>query len=452
MVQSPLLRRLLKKVLKDYPGVTTSLKRLEFSGRFEPLIHRWGEFQAAVERLGEDSDSKTTKEHAMLLQEVLEKEFKSTIEESQDLIRNGVITYEHLWTIFQPGELVYTRQDGQDMALKLVNTQYGVDHKRNPCFWISGRYVDWSGSMWGTSKLNMRVYPFAGTRKVQHLSSYPFKFHPERDALKERLIERGTKVETYAGSHYKAYHGVAYNYDSWGNKDKHNIKDRIMIDTYGWNKFVPNRAVIVQPLVKDAGRQTNGVDGHHDKNGVDGHHGENVDDDESDDCDDDDYDPADECAGGGMPLDGIIEEESKAADLPPLTEEQKLTCTPLLRGYALKAKEWLNFFVNSVQDITFNEHAFDSLVLPANQKELILGFTESQRSNQGFDDIIEGKGKGIIILLCGPPGVGKTLTAESTSERMEAPLYMMSSGDLGLDPRHIESKLNMILEMVSYPT
>lgn len=294
--------------------------------------------------------------------------------------------------------------------------------------------------MWGTTKLNLRVYPFAGTRKIQHLNTFPFKYHPERETLRASLLERADKVESYAGSHYKAYHGIAYNHDSMGNKVKHNVKDRIMIDTYGWNKFQPNRAVIVQPLVKDVGQQQNGVNGHH-------HHEHDGDEDEED-CDDDDYDPAEDDCGGGMPIDGRIEEETKTGDLPPLTEEQKMICTPLLRGYALKAKEWLNFFVNAVQDITFNERAFDSLVLPSNQKELILGFTESQRQNQGFDDVIEGKGKGIIILLCGPPGVGKTLTAESTSERMKAPLYMMSSGDLGLDPRNIENKLNMILEMV----
>lgn len=40
VVQSPLLKELLKEVLAGYPGVTTSLKRLEFSGNFEPLIHR----------------------------------------------------------------------------------------------------------------------------------------------------------------------------------------------------------------------------------------------------------------------------------------------------------------------------------------------------------------------------------------------------------------------------
>lgn len=43
--------------------------------------------------------------------------------------------------------------------------------------------------------------------------------------------------------------------------------------------------------------------------------------------------------------------------------------------------------------------------------------------------------------------MGKTLTAESVAEEMRAPLYQMSAGDLGLDPRHVESKLQGILDM-----
>ena len=38
-------------------------------------------------------------------------------------------------------------------------------------------------------------------------------------------------------------------------------------------------------------------------------------------------------------------------------------------------------------------------------------------------DIIEGKGNGLIILLHGGPGTGKTLTAESVAELAEKPLY-----------------------------
>ncbi len=75
-------------------------------------------------------------------------------------------------------------------------------------------------------------------------------------------------------------------------------------------------------------------------------------------------------------------------------------------------------------------------------------------------------GKGMIMLLSGPPGVGKTLTAESgkssssypltllgwlplVAENMHAPLYMMSAGDLGLESSEVESSLSNVLEMTS---
>jgi Cdc6-like AAA superfamily ATPase len=60
-----------------------------------------------------------------------------------------------------------------------------------------------------------------------------------------------------------------------------------------------------------------------------------------------------------------------------------------------------------------------------------------------FDDFVAGKGKGINMLLqyglvsliylnmltwkSGPPGVGKTLTAEAVSEHLKRPLYSVRS-------------------------
>jgi len=46
-----------------------------------------------------------------------------------------------------------------------------------------------------------------------------------------------------------------------------------------------------------------------------------------------------------------------------------------------------------VQEIKWSERAFESLVLPEDQKDLILALTESQRANrEAFDDVIQGKG------------------------------------------------------------
>ncbi|KAF2496777.1 P-loop containing nucleoside triphosphate hydrolase protein [Lophium mytilinum] len=430
VVQSPLLKKMLARVLKDYPGVTAGLARLEFSGKFEPIIHRWTELRDAIEKLGDDTDDdKKTKEHAELFYNLLKTEFKSMIDTSQDMKSKGVMTYEHLWTLFQPGSTVYARQDGQETAMKLHETKYGADRNGNPCFWLTCKYVDWDGAKFGSNKLNLSIPLYSGTRHINQLPVYPLENHHEKDALRTRLIERGAKAETLAGSHYKSYHGIGWKRGTFGTKDKYNIKSRIVIDTYGWNRFNPSYAIFVAPLNQ--------------KDPVGGVIGEGSDDGGGDD---DVYDA--DADDSGMPMDGQFADEDDSTKRQPLTTEQKLICTPLIRGYSLKTKMWLNFFVNCVQEIEWQTGAFDSLVLPSNQKELILGFTESQRKfKESFDDVIEGKGKGIILLLCGPPGVGKTLTAESVAEEMKVPLYMMSAGDLGLDPRSVETKLQNILEM-----
>ena len=63
--------------------------------------------------------------------------------------------------------------------------------------------------------------------------------------------------------------------------------------------------------------------------------------------------------------------------------------------------------------------------------------------------MIAGKGRRIVFLLAGPPGVGKSRTAESIVENTQVPLYTMSAGDLGLEPSAIEDSLGRILELVA---
>ena len=119
------------------------------------------------------------------------------------------------------------------------------------------------------------------------------------------------------------------------------------------------------------------------------------------DYDDEDYDDV-EC------------DDAEKDILTTLTKDQLLLCSASLKGYSLRNKKWLTFSIGCVKDINYNDNAFESLVLPADHKELILALTESQVANkETFDDVIQGKGKGMIMLLSGPPGVGKTLTAES---------------------------------------
>jgi ATP-dependent protease Clp ATPase subunit len=92
------------------------------------------------------------------------------------------------------------------------------------------------------------------------------------------------------------------------------------------------------------------------------------------------------------------------------------------------------------------------LVLPHAQqdlKKLVLAFAPAQSKHvDAFDDITRGKGRGLIMLLRGPPGVGKALTAKSVAEIMEVPLYVLSAGDVETNSDRVEDILRDILIIV----
>ena len=60
------------------------------------------------------------------------------------------------------------------------------------------------------------------------------------------------------------------------------------------------------------------------------------------------------------------------------------------------------FAVADIEEIEWSSVPFDSLTLPDEQRETIMAVTETGTSpNPGpeFDDFVDGKGRGIIVLL-----------------------------------------------------
>lgn len=273
--------------------------------------------------------------------------------------------------------------------------------------------IGWTGSTFGRGTEYINVFSFTGTRPIKDLNALPLSFHPDKEKIKEALIERGQKYEALAGYHYKAYEGTALSWNSKGRPVPLTVGGRIIIDTEAFDRFNVERQESYDPL--------------HDS-----------------DFSVSEVSVADTKA---MQNDYATKEISPEVKLSP---EAHLICKATVPGYSLKLKKWLYFFVDFVKDIEWNDNAFNTLVLPDDTKDMLMGFVESQvESKDAFDDVIQGKGKGIIMLLSGPPGVGKTLTAESVAETMHIPLYMMSAGDLGIRPDEVESALQNILEMVA---
>ena len=100
-----------------------------------------------------------------------------------------------------------------------------------------------------------------------------------------------------------------------------------------------------------------------------------------------------------------------------LTDEENMLCTPIVLGFSFTAKRWGGFPLDRLTAVEWTSKPFDSLVLDPRRKELVHGMVnQHSKGTSDFDDVVEGKGKGLIGLLCGPPGCGKTLTAEAVAE------------------------------------
>lgn len=126
-----------------------------------------------------------------------------------------------------------------------------------------------------------------------------------------------------------------------------------------------------------------------------------------------------------------------------------LYCCTEFHCFTLQRKKWAMVWIDDLEEVVFNESAYPSLVLPNDYKELLLAFAEAQIEGYGFDDVITGKGQGILMLLAGPPGTGKTLTAEAVAEHMRRPLYSVAAGELGAAAGGMENELERVMELSS---
>ncbi|KAB8298079.1 hypothetical protein EYC80_001842 [Monilinia laxa] len=465
----------------------------------------------ATEKKGKKKIQKrneTKRKHLKVLLKYLDKDYASTKKTLYPMLETGIITFDLLWALYKPNTLAYTTTYGtidEPRAFKIELAEKNSSFMRGTWYHIEGKYLEYDGKTWGMGTMDCEVPSFKGARKITSLNCYPLKYHRNEAKLRIELIERGKKFVALQGVHYKSHKGMAY-YKKRKAVVKVNIDGRVMVDPAIHRRILPNYSVstvkpndpdlfgysdsedddecgccgddsseegqpdrrlesqkdsdepkmklkivmdeqqkpqVVQVPVDEDGNEvtiekleevpskitTKDNTTKESKEGREGKEGK-----ESNDGKDD--------------KDGVVPEDDKKA-LPVFTDEEYLIASPVVLGFAFAEKLWLEFTVSGIKDIVWNEGAYDSLVLEDNTKAIVKALVESHKYHpaESIDDVIQGKGKGLVAVLHGPPGTGKTLTAEGISELLKCPLYMVSAGELGTDPRTLEAELQKILDI-----
>ena len=144
---------------------------------------------------------------------------------------------------------------------------------------------------------------------------------------------------------------------------------------------------------------------------------------------------------------------------PSLSNDYVMLLPSHVYGYAILSRKWFPLNVNLVQDVSPDQvqataAGFEDLVLPDDHKKQLQAVVKNQvrESKQTSGergtgptefqmDVVEGKGKGVIILLHGAPGVGKTSTAECVAAHLKRPLLSITCGDVSTEVKKVEEVL-----------
>lgn len=224
VIQSPLIRDVLEHVLKGYPGLTTELTSLTVESPFACFYHRWDALKAAFEASTGD-----TAEHMGLLMKILEAEFQSIQKSVGELLKHNVIEHKYIWTLFEPGALLYTKTQDQDAAMILEDSMSYDDtmYGGNRGFALICKHVDYNGTMTGYGTIKIKIPEFRGSSSLSDLPAIPLRKRPDHEELEKKLGLQGLKFAELRTGAFLQYSGKATLKDEWGYTVETQVRNKV---------------------------------------------------------------------------------------------------------------------------------------------------------------------------------------------------------------------------------
>lgn len=379
VVNSPRLLQIFRNMIGSYPTVPSDFETaVEMESPFRMLYHYWHE----IDDLRHSTDDDITRMHLNLLFGFMKAEMGLDKARCDAMIRKNQISFAQLWTIYRPGDLLYTSEDGHGWLLKCKKTAYEETKSMGRFLEVHCTFTDYDGTAVGQATHIMYVnqkkkFAAENPAVITDLPIFPLQYLKGRDGLEDKLSERGRRYLSLQGVSVKSYNSLA----KYLKDPPMDFYDPDMGDWPGvWLPYMVRSLCIffelsVLTCIKETGRVI--IDR---KTFQEENHLEQV-----------------EIQSGA---EGLI---------------TPLLCPPYAYGYSLARKDWCRFLVDEIDEPPWKENAFESLVLKENQKLVLAALTEAHAFPENARDQTSHKGKGLVILLHGSPGSGKTLTAGLSS-------------------------------------
>ncbi|KAJ6506645.1 P-loop containing nucleoside triphosphate hydrolase protein [Mycena sanguinolenta] len=372
-----------------------------------------------------DQFLKDAHEHISVLTAYLLDLYKPKAERLALQLADGCIEFDLLIFYFHINHRYYLYPEDMNSvtALTLENRAYTYFNRRKSSLSLSGSTYEWNGHSYAKTPISFKISSYHGTRDLASLDCQPLT--PEMEAA---LSARGRLYASLVGCHYRSYR-----------------KDRIIVDTRrGFTEMNEPFSDFPEEDLASLDRQslrsemeaplTEGdklYTGRHYKS----HRKDRI---------------IVDTRRGSDPQDDVCELKGAFLNFP---EEDLCLLPGRVHGFNLTQKIWSTFPVLEIGPVVFDENAWDHLVLDPETKDLIKSLVQVTRnsniSSNIISDVITGKGGGLIAVLHGPTGTGKTLTAEAVADHLKRPLYIVGAAELSTTASALEERLKSILSLAT---
>lgn len=409
-IQSDILRQEFKTIADGFTNIQLERDPIIIPEPFGEIYFCRQRIQGAIAGVKSDEIKKQLK----LLEDFRESYMAKTIMSIQTSLREGIIEAQDLWSLFPVGsQIILQNRHGTGKTLvwcaKVKYCQLEKsDNQAHPQVWeVSVEFMGFNGKQFQRAERTFHIGGFHGARNIRNLIAYPLDMHPHQELLIDSLKKRGKRyIELCAGQSHTSDSGHGFHCKYTGPFwelpktasffDKPTMQVRInetFVAYYHLANLVQHEGrMMIDPsgiVLEDSGF----VEGIFDLNGPDRR-----------------YMPPSPSSKINRHTtwsneDGIIVMNNiSPADL--------IMTPPTIAAHSFSFKSWGMIDIDSVEPITWQKNAWDFLQMDEERKRVVRGVIESHRaSSLAFDDFIPGKGRGLVLLLHGPPGCGKTMTA-----------------------------------------
>ena len=392
-IQSPGLVQVLRDLVKYYHDDSF---RVGETIKFEDPPQLLYYYRKELAEYGDRPDTdERTKMHITFALNFLYSHIGDMIKSYEEFLAAEMINFGHLWMMFKPGMLIYERETEELYYLNkgdIMETQCGIMYALT-CY-----NIDYNGERLGKVHRSITIPRFGSPRTIASLPILPLDFHADPEAVKEKLLARAKRFMELRGIHNL----------------QHSTKGRVIVDA---------KTCLRRILPGDEDRrasQKKGMAIYEDS----------------------------KCACSVCK--NHVEEKPEDYDhkVREISKDEMLLCSSTVLGFALSSHKWIQMRIDDLSEIEWSGDAIDRLVIDKRQKKVLSSLINSSVFTQGVEgDVIGWKGRGLVMLLHGQPGTGKTLTAESVCKSLQRPLYIVSGGELGINPAEVEKTLEEVLEL-----